>query len=432
MEASNSKNQIREIDVVSYLANPLLRQAAGSIAVKLSCGSDLAKSLLKFYLGLPKTYCPEDGALIAYLEGLRKFTSSEIGLATAKRIQYANVSSDGIDTLLQSFISYYRNTEILKLVDKYNQERSIDNDAAQVALIEGLNDLPTTTKFFDLIDLSSANIDAILEEEAISDEAKIPSKHAIVAESSAFGTYVKGWIVGVNAPPGVGKTMFMLGEVCEFMKKGINVVWVALGDMTRSDFLIRCASIIKQQDFFEVTTNPKKYIDDEVRECFRHLRLIIEPSDTVTATDVVNNLLSIDPSEFDYDVFVIDYDDNLKPEMEMMYEQGGHAYGAFTQVSRQKDHHRLGFIASQVKQHLWEVEVLPENCSAGSSKKQAVIDMQINLNRNSECNQIGTINVPKQRRGRLAKSKYQLAVNGGIQDISFQTYQEIYSANSRG
>lgn len=428
----DNKSQIREIDVVSYLANPLLRQSASSVATKLNCSSDLAKSLLKFYLGVPKTYCPEEGAVTAFLETQRKFTQSEISLAITKRNQYANISSDGIDTLLSSFISYYRNTEIFKLVDKYNQERSIDNDAAQVALIEGLNDLPTTSKFLDLIDLGSADIDKILEEEAVSEEAKIPSKHAVVAESSAFGTYVKGWIVGVNAPPGVGKTMFMLGEVCEFLKKGVNVVWVALGDMTRSDFLIRCASIIKEVDFFEVTKDPKKYIDDEVRKCLSHLRLILEPADTLTATDVTNNLLSIDPNEFDYDVFVVDYDDNLKAEMEMMYEQGGHAYGMFTQVSKQKGHHRLGFIASQVKQHLWEVEILPENCSAGSSKKQAVIDMQINLNRNPECDSIGTINIPKQRRGRLAKSKYQLSVAGGISDISFQTYQEIYAANSKG
>lgn len=427
-----NKNQTRELDIVSYLANPLLRQAVGSIASKLRCNSDLGKTLAKFYLGLPKSYCPEDGALTAYLESTRKFTSTEVSLAVAKRFQYANVSSDGIDTLMQSFISYYRNTEILKLVDKYNQDRIQDNDAAQIALIDGLNDLPTTSKFFDLVDLSSSNIDDILNEEAVSDSAKIVSKHQVVAESSAFGTYVKGWIVSVNAPPGVGKTMFMLGEICEFIKRGINVVWVALGDMTRSDFLIRCTSIIKKVDFFEVTRNPKAYIDDEVREALSHLRLILEPADTVTATDVSNNLLSIDPSDFDYDVFVLDYDDNLKPEMEMMYEQGGHAYATFTQVSRQKGHFRLGFIASQVKQHLWEEEILPENCSAGSSKKQAVVDMQININRNKDCSSIGTINVAKQRRGILAKSKYQLEVNGGIKDISFQTYQEIYTAVSRG
>jgi intein/homing endonuclease len=218
-------------------------------------------------------------------------------------------------------------------------------------------------------------------------------------------------------------TMFMLNEVVFMAQQGFRVVWAALGDMKPSDMLLRVSTIVNNITLDEAVADPEKYVTTPaVLEVFNNIHFAFYAAAEVSANELVNNILSIDPMIFDYQIVVIDYDDNLASEYDNMYMEGANAYAEFTRLSNKKDDYKLVFVGSQVKQDLWEEEILPERCVAQSSAKQARVDMMLCFNRNKRNPNIGTFNITKQRRGKLLKGKYRLDSFGhfhGINDIEY-------------
>lgn len=417
-----------ELDTISFLANPLVKQSVLSIAKDYLPISKLGKDLLAFYLSMPNDYTPEEGSLCAFLYG-KKYEDTEVTLSVAKLIKYSKISKEGIDSLIYSFGRQYRRKKILGAIEEFHKNKNDENlglEGAEDLMIDTISEIKSSANtFMDLSDISNEDFDELVREEIGSGNSILQSSFKVITDASSFGGYIRGTINQFCAPPGVGKTMIMLAETIHFARQGYNIIWIALGDMMRSDFAIRCTALITGVPLRNVTISPEKYKTQEVKDILKHFRFNIVPASSVKVEDLVANLLSLPKESFDFQVIVIDYDDNLQMEGDNMYLEGGNTYAELTKIARKPKDFKLVMIASQVKQELWGVEILPENCCAQSSKKQTVIDMQVTINRNQKNNKIGTINIPKHRRGDMLKAKYRQTDCGEFQNISLSEYEAL-------
>lgn len=422
--------QKEELDIISYLSNPIVRSNVRNIARLLNPSSQFCRDLKTYYLSLDTGYFPEDGSMTAYLNA-KKFTTAEIEYAIAKKCMYAVVSKNGANELIKAFYDYYIGVKIIDAIDIFQKCKLEDYQSAKKDLLERIIQINTVGgTIFDMVNLAEANLKEIIDREIGGELSLLPSRFEVVRKSSAYQKYARGWIIEVVSPPGVGKTLFMMNEVTNMAKNGFKIVWVALGDMKYSDFIIRISAIVTGATLNQVTLEPLRYVTKEVLDILANLRVIIYPAGVITANEVVNNILGIDQIDFGYQVVVIDYDDNLAEEYDNMYKEGGNTYRELTRLSTKKDDYKLVFVASQVKTEYWETEILPERCVAQSSAKQAMIDMQICINRNPSKPIIGTINIPKQRRGTLEIARYKLEDNGCFRIITPVEYETLKSGKS--
>lgn len=220
-------------------------------------------------------------------------------------------------------------------------------------------------------------------------------------------------------------TQFLLNEIVFQAQQGYKTVWCDLGDMTRGLMMSRICCIVNKIPEREFLKEPKKWITPEVAEVWNNINFLFYAPNEVTASELVNNILNIDPLQFDYSTVVIDYDDNLAQEYDNMYLDGGNTYKEFLGLARKKDDYKLVLLASQVKQEFEDKEKLPMNCIAQSSAKYKRAHMMITINRNQKNPHIGTMNIPKQRSGMLLDAKYRMDEGGIFRGISRDEYLEL-------
>lgn len=129
-----------------------------------------------------------------------------------------------------------------------------------------------------------------------------------------------------------------------------------------------------------------------------------------------------------YDVIIIDYDGNLRPTGDSMYESGGEIYNKAKNLAEVNN--SVVFIASQPKREFWDKELIPLEAAAESSKKQQVIDMMITLGRpKGNTSGIRFLYVPKNRRGEENKN-FKIKMNGNsaymyqISDEEYNKYKK--------
>lgn len=419
-----------EIDIISFLGNGTVRNQCRGVCEEIEPASELGKDLLEFYVNLPISYSPDDAVLRVFLKD-KNYSEGEINLAEVKLLRYKNVKLEGCEILIKSFNKYYTKTKVMQATNNFNEMRADDPDKAEEEFLKAITEIKrTSNRVFEMVDLSQEDVDKVIEEEIGSEGMKMPTKFQFVKRSMSYKAYVKGHIIQWCAPPGVGKTIIMLQECIEMAKKGYKILWVALGDMMRSDFFIRVTAIITRTPINDVTENVKKHMTPEVNKVLSMFRFNIQPADEYSASELVDGVLSISKEEFDFQVFVLDYDDNLSQSVDNMYLDGAKTYKELSKIARLKGNFKLVFVASQVKQEMWGLEPLPENCCSQSSKKQAIIDMQITMNCNSENKQIGTLNVPKQRRGVKLSVHYRIGNDGVVSEIPKSEYQTLAAQKS--
>lgn len=254
-----------------------------------------------------------------------------------------------------------------------------------------------------------------------------------VAISENYLTKSASGVVLVNH--NTGKSLFMLNEVVQMLNAGKVVYYAALGDMFKLDFIIRISSIITGTNYYEVSINPKKYYNDKVKLMTQNLYLTVAPAGFYEL-DALHEFMetSVIPKAGRVDVFGLDYDANLKRTSESMYEEGGLVYDKLTSIARpQYATYRLVFVASQPKIQFWDQDELDKNCSAESSKKQAVIDLMITMGKNPKITKCaaGIMKAAKVRRGKEGvKHPFMVTESGRIKIISMEEYASMKQFSS--
>lgn len=223
--------------------------------------------------------------------------------------------------------------------------------------------------------------------------------------SLQYNGYQKGTINLIVSPPGVGKTSFLVNEGAYAAIQGFNVLHVFLGDMVGYDGMVRYISnisginqdeIIKmdsiEQDELIVSVNK-----DHTRVLDR-IAIVSYGASAVTVDELIEFIKNEQEHlEMQFDDIIIDYADNFKKDNTNLYSEGGYIYDRLALLARMNN--SVVMVASQPKIGHWNSEIIPMEGASESSKKQHVVDVLMTFNTVARAVNIGSIFIPKVRRG---------------------------------
>ena len=237
--------------------------------------------------------------------------------------------------------------------------------------------------------------------------------------------YLDQSLTMVVAPPGTGKSLFMMQEAIALCAQGKKVCYTAIGDLTKWAFMNRITSMILKKDMGDVAMQGKYYFEviKSKYEFMKNLRIQIMQPATYTADDYLT-LLKRRGFYDECDVFIIDYDTNFASEDDM-YQKGEATYNKMKQLVSRPG--KIGLIASQPKQYSWAEKSIGLADAAESSRKQQIIDMMVTLSKEQGAgivNHVGIMNVAKYRGGRCGQAYYFKDVDGTMNEIT----QDMYAA----
>ena len=226
-----------------------------------------------------------------------------------------------------------------------------------------------------------------------------------------------------------GKTLLLISEGVEALKQGKKVLYTALGDLKPFDFVSRICSILMKMPMSKTALGLNSVYE---RACqlypFLKENLTVQfiSPDKYTPGQwfkMIENMGLIDEN----DVFFIDYDTNFASERDSMYSKGDEVYTMAYTLSQRPG--KYVFIGSQPKIGNWKDQSLGLETASESSRKQQIVDVMITLSQDRDVknpnNHMGTINVPKNRRGGTTKFKYFLDPTGIMVPITEEAYMTI-------
>lgn len=301
-----------------------------------------------------------------------------------------------INQITKSLFVYYQEAQVKKILDSHFDDIP--------AIISRIRELPTEVgSGVEVYNLGELKADEVIAEELGGVDRVFPSNFDLVKKCSPYGGYLPGQVVMWVAPPGVGKSVTMLYEVLGIAASGKKVLYVAMGDLMRYDFMCRATTLVTNEPYFKVATNLERYYSDELRELFGNIDLICVPSKKLSSEELKALVGS------DYDMVVVDYDSNMKDNdaSDNMYHVGGAIYEAVTELARPTEgarkETRLVFIASQPKVSYWDAERIPLEGAGESSRKQQTADMMITIGRVQVQGDVkaGYMSIVKNRRGKV-------------------------------
>ena len=226
-----------------------------------------------------------------------------------------------------------------------------------------------------------------------------------------------------------GKTILMMNEAVEALRQGKKVLYAAIGDLKPYDFASRICSMLMKMPMTKTAMSLASVYDSAVR-LYPYLKenltvQFISP-DKYTPGQWFKLLESMGAIK-DNDVFFIDYDTNFATERDSMYSKGDEVYTMAYTLSQIPG--KYVFIGSQPKIGNWKDQELGLETASESSRKQQIVDVMITLSVDRDVknpnNHMGTINVPKNRRGGTTKFKYFLDPTGIVVPVTSEAYLAI-------
>lgn len=259
----------------------------------------------------------------------------------------------------------------------------------------------------------------------------IPSGYKFINDSSYYNGYRRGQMVLVCAPPGTGKSLFLMGEAAFMANRGYKVLYFALGDLCQEDFVVRISAITTGSPFSQVYKNFKASFLATSEFLRDNLYIVNAPAGVLDAGDILDKVDELDKNGESIDVVVIDYDGNLKgaSDGESMYNNFGNIYAKLNQLVLKN---KLLMIAAQPKVDAWGNPDFEMRSIGESSRKQHTADMIIGFGTEPNvASPIHKIRIVKNRRGRMTKCFAIRRNNGRFLVISESKYSEIKQDPSR-
>lgn len=297
------------------------------------------------------------------------------------------------------------NNLLSKVLDKLKNGEKYDSEKFAKELSDAMNIKITNSELFNL-----SNEDELKEirSKALGDgdfsniiKSSIPG----INDCLQYKGYQRGTLNLIVSPPGTGKSSFLVCEGSVAALANNRVLHVFLGDMVQYDGFIRYLSNISgipQNDIIvmnlEKQTELVNKINKEHNNVLDRINILAYGSGEV---DVDTLLESIKKEQerlgYNFDDIIIDYADNFSKDETKMYSEGGYIYDRLALFGRLNN--SVMMVASQPKISYWNEEIIPLEGAAESSKKQHIVDLLLTFNLVSRKSKIGTIFVPKVRRG---------------------------------
>lgn len=223
-----------------------------------------------------------------------------------------------------------------------------------------------------------------------------------------------------------GKTLLMMTEAVEAVLQGKKVLYAAIGDLKPFDFASRMCSMLLKSPMTKTALSMKQSYEAVIRlypQFKDNLAVQFISPDKYTANQWIKLNEQLGNIE-KFDVFFIDYDTNFASEKDSMYAKGDEIYTMAYTLSQIPG--KYVFIGSQPKIGTWKDGELGLESASESSRKQQIIDVMITISHDRNVrnpkNHLGTINIPKNRRGGNTKFKYILDPTGVMESITDEAY----------
>lgn len=203
-----------------------------------------------------------------------------------------------------------------------------------------------------------------------------------------------------------GKTNLLVNEGAYAAQQGFEVLHIFLGDMLEYDGFLRYAANITGQDQNELIKLTEQevinlvnvYSSSDESSVFSRISYKAFASAEITVDSLISYIINEEKSKNkNYDVIIIDYADNFALLTNNSYNELGDVYDKLLYLARMN--HSVVLTASQPKIGYWDQEIIPLEGAGDSSKKQRVIDMMMTFNKPYRSSSVGTIYLPKIRRG---------------------------------
>lgn len=217
------------------------------------------------------------------------------------------------------------------------------------------------------------------------------------------GGPIPGEMYVVAAPPGRGKSTFLVNVGASALLQGKDVIHIFVGDNSEADGVLRYCARLTGVTMTQVMLNSQEYFKgwNTLKENFNlgEVVIVAYPIDGPTIGDIRSFVTrTMSKRGLDPKVLIVDYIDNCRrPNSSNTYEELGELYTKFKNICEELK--LIGWTASQTKVETWSSG---ENAHLGSlgesSRKQHVVDTMLTMRQVNEYQY--QIYVPKMRRGR--------------------------------
>lgn len=224
-----------------------------------------------------------------------------------------------------------------------------------------------------------------------------------INKSLLFKGYKPADLVMIVAAPGTGKTMFMINEGANAAMQGFNVLHLFIGDMKEYDGFLRYTSYytrVKQDDLILMGTEEQAELikKHNMQRYFSSIVVSSYAAGSKTVEEMEQEVYRLQAEyRMHFDMILVDYADNLQAANDMMYKSGGHIYNRLSLLGYKNN--SVVIVGSQPKVSYWGDEIIPQEAAAESSQKQHVIDVMITMGLTNKSSKIGSLYLPKVRRG---------------------------------
>lgn len=411
-----------ELNFACFLANPNIRSEVEIQVKEITWNSPLAKKLVDFFTS---DIISSNKIETAQIRALLSNTNVE-----SKIDEIVDKCSEAIDLgtnvapILEQYDEFYKTRKVTEILatSKADDSLGVEYIVKEISKIKSINN-----NGIPLDVLGELDAGKVIEEE-LGTGGALPTNFEFIKRATPFQGYLRGQVIQVVAPPGVGKSNFLANEAVKMLQDGYSGYFVALGDMMRIDFITRFTSIILNEPFNEVSIVPQKYYTDEVKSLLKNLRITVVPAGQLTSDGLCNFIETQVQPQSNIDFVMVDYDSNFQKETDSMYTEGDNVYNKLSEISRPSHSmYRTVFVASQPKIQYWGEEELPMECAAESSRKQAIIDLMITIGQSRKISRpAGIMKVTKARRGRVGEfSRYKVDECGHFIELGEEDYRTL-------
>lgn len=260
------------------------------------------------------------------------------------------------------------------------------------------------------------------------------------------GGLIRGQLILISAPPGVGKSMFLLTQALHLLATtNENVIYYSVGDLNEYHFLTRVAGIVLNLPKSYIIRNFKESIEEVKKRipalCQKdRFKLVYITAGTYSANELLDDLTTREITTDDdkkvkyidyYSQIIVDYDAQLSGGDDNMYIAGGNVLNVLKNITTYKssitERPPICYVATQPTKESWSQEFISmDQATSESSKKVRIADMILTLSypqkTNTAPNATGVIYIAKERNGGNFKLHYIRDKSCRIYTISDTTY----------
>lgn len=339
---------------------------------------------------------------------------------------------------ITDFIRKVRSSvELKKFIDQMKVNPNLESDTIVSDLARALEVQLSSTKVFMM-----NNMDHVREarQSAVgsADQSRIIKSFIdSLNRCLMFGGWQPSTVNMVVAPPGTGKSMYLINEGKSAALQGFDVLHIFIGDMVEYDGFIRYLSCISGTPQNSLVMMPVEKQQEVLKICnqqynniFDRIFILAYPSLSLSVDTLMEDVAKFEKQlGKDFGMIVVDYPDNLVQEGRSLYEDGGTLYSSLERMARLTK--SVVLVASQPQKSYWNHEIIPLEAASESSKKQMAVDVMLTMNTSSRGAPFGSMLLAKARKGEVGKVfrfKTDYA-KCGLSEVDEATYNAMKSAH---